>query len=57
MDDDKGLSGLAGGELAVGTVLLAIAGGPLWAVGVFGGIAGFALKHAFTGDESSEKKD
>ena len=49
MEGERILGGLAGGQLAVGTVVLAAVGGPLWAIGLFGGLAGFGIYKAVKG--------
>ena len=47
----KLVCGLCGGQLAIGTVMLAIAGGPIGGILVFGSLAGFGLYMAFAGDD------
>ena len=49
MDEERGLLALAGGELAVGTAFLVLAGGPIWAIGLFGSMAGWSLYNAVNG--------
>lgn len=51
MEDNRLAAGLCGGQLAIGAAVLAAVGGPLWAVVVCGGLAGFGIYHAITGDE------
>lgn len=51
MEDNRLLAGLCGGQLAAGAAILAAAGGPFWAIAFFGGLAGFGIYHAITGDD------
>lgn len=50
MDDGRLLGALAGGSLSIGTVSLAVLGGPIWAIAMFGGLAALGLISAITGD-------
>lgn len=50
MDDGRLLGVLTGGSMSIGTVVLAAAGGPVWAVAMFGGLAALGLISAITGD-------
>lgn len=50
MDSERLLSALAGGQLTIGTIVLAVAGGPIWAVGLFGSLAGLGIFATVNGE-------
>lgn len=54
-DNEKVAMGLCGGQMALGTVVLAIAGGPLWGVLVCGSMAAAGLYMAVAKDKDDSK--